>query len=86
MPQKRKSSDTVRYLKSSEEGENMPAIRIDVQEAFREITTGEAILVCAYEEEEKYPEYRLEKSMSFSEFLKKLPELKQDQEIIFYCG
>jgi hypothetical protein len=64
----------------------MPAMRIDVQDAFQKITAGEAILVCAYEEDEKYPDYRLEKSMSFSEFLKKLPEVKKDQEIIFYCG
>jgi len=76
----------VRYLKSFEEGEDMPATRIDVQDAFRKITAGEAILVCAYEEDEKYPDYRLEKSLSFSEFLKKLPEFKEDQEIIFYCA
>ncbi len=60
--------------------------RIGAQEAYKRIKEGKAIFVCGYEDESRYKDLRLEMSMSFSEFLKKLPALSKDQEIIFYCA
>ena len=45
-----------------------------------------ALLVCAYDDDEKFKAVRLEGAISLSEFKSKTGELKKDQEIIFYCA
>ena len=64
----------------------MPAVRITPQEAYEKVKAGQALLVCGYEEDEKFNAYRLEMALSFAEFQKMLPTLPRDREIIFYCA
>ncbi len=64
----------------------MAAVRISPEEAYQKVKTGQAILVCAYPEEEKFLKMRLEMAISLGEFQKRLPTISKDQEIIFYCG
>ena len=45
--------------------------------------SGKALLVCAYEDEERYKKVRLEGAISLKEFRNKEQDLSQDQEIIF---
>jgi hypothetical protein len=64
----------------------MPAARITPQDAYEKVKAGQAILVCGYEDEEKFRAMRLEMAVSFAEFQKMLPTLPTDREIIFYCA
>jgi hypothetical protein len=64
----------------------MSAVRITPQEAYEEVKAGRAILVCGYEDEEKFKALRLEMAVSFAEFQAMLPTLPNDKEIIFYCA
>jgi hypothetical protein len=64
----------------------MPAVRITPQEAYEKVQAGQAILVCGYEEEEKFRAMRLEMSISFAGFQAMLPSLPKESEIIFYCA
>jgi rhodanese-related sulfurtransferase len=64
----------------------MPAVRITPQEAYTKVKAGQAILVCGYEEEEKFKAMRLEGAVSFAGFQALLPSLPKDREIIFYCA
>jgi len=64
----------------------MPAVRITPQEAYTKVKAGQAILVCGYEDEEKFRAMRLEMAVSFAAFQKMLPTLPTDREIIFYCA
>jgi rhodanese-related sulfurtransferase len=64
----------------------MPAVRITPQEAYEKVQAGQAILVCGYEEEEKFRALRLEGAISFAGFQAMLPSLPKDREIIFYCA
>jgi hypothetical protein len=64
----------------------MSAVRITPQEAYSKVKAGQALLVCGYEEEEKFRALRLEMAVSFAEFQKMLPTLLKDKEIIFYCA
>ena len=64
----------------------MPAVRITPQEAYTKVKAGQAILVCGYEEEEKFKALRLEGAISFAGFQAMLPSLPKDREIIFYCA
>lgn len=64
----------------------MPAIRITPKEAYEKVKAGQALLVCGYEDEEKFKAMQLEMALSFSEFQKTLPALPKDKEIVFYCA
>ena len=61
-------------------------IRITPEEVHRRVTFGDAILVCAYEDEEKYRKMQLQNAISLQEFKARLPALSKEQEIIFYCA
>jgi hypothetical protein len=60
--------------------------RIVPAEARRKVSSGEALLVCAYESEALCRRNRLEGGISLAEFTARLPSLDKEQEIIFYCA
>jgi hypothetical protein len=65
----------------------MPYIpRISVQDARRDVTSGRALLVCAYEQEEKCQQVALEGSLSLTQFQQRAPSLPKEQEVIFFCA
>ena len=68
------------------EGAIIAAPRISPQDAYRQVTSGQAILVCAYEDETKCNTMMLQGAISLKEFESRLPNLKKDQPIIFYCA
>lgn len=60
--------------------------RVTAEEVYGKLKSGKALLVCAYEDEEKFKKLRLEGAISLSAFQTKLASLSKDQEIVFYCG
>ena len=60
--------------------------RISVQEARQEVAAGQALLVCAYEQDEKCNQVALEGSLSLTQFQERAPSLPKDQELIFFCA
>ncbi len=60
--------------------------RIDVREAKGKVEAGQALLVCAYDNNDKFARNHLDGAISFAELLKKSESLPMDQEIIFYCA
>ena len=68
------------------EGAVIDARRISPQDTYRQVTAGQAILVCAYEDETKCSTMMLQGAISLKEFESRLPNLKKDQPIIFYCA
>lgn len=61
-------------------------IRISTQEARQKVTAGQALLVCAYDDDDKFTTNHLEGALSFSEFRSRLPGFAKNQEMIFYCA
>ena len=61
-------------------------IRVDVQETSGKVAAGQALLVCAYDNDQKFAQYHLDGAISFSELQEKSDGLAMDQEIIFYCA
>lgn len=61
-------------------------IRVGPEEIRRKVESGEALLVCAYEEDSKFRNMNLEGATSYSEFRSRLPSLSRDAEIVFYCA
>ena len=64
----------------------METARIPPDEARQKVQHGEALLVCAYDDQEKCRNLHLEGSIDLQELQAKLPQLKKEQEIIFYCA
>jgi len=58
--------------------------RISAEEARKKVTAGEALLVCAYEDEEKFRRTHLQGAISLREFKSRLSGLSKGREIIFY--
>ena len=60
--------------------------RISAEDARGKVQGGQAVLVCAYDDEAKCGAMRLEGAVTLSEFRRMLPSLPKDREIIFYCA
>lgn len=60
--------------------------RINPEATHQKLEAGTALLVCAYDSDEKFKTMPLEGAISWTAFQSKLPSLSKDQEIIFYCA
>jgi hypothetical protein len=61
-------------------------IRISPIEARQKVTSGSALLVCAYDNEDKFQTVHLEGAISLQALRDRLSSLSSDQELIFYCS
>ena len=59
--------------------------RIDVSAARSRLSEG-ALLVCAYDDDERWRQNRLEGAISLADLRAKEKSLRKDQEVIFYCA
>jgi len=60
--------------------------RIGPDETYKKLKAGAALLVCAYDDEEKCRGLLLEGAMSWNTFQAKTSSLSTEEEIIFYCA
>jgi len=61
-------------------------IRISPQEAKEKVEAGTGVVVCAYDDEEKFKRNHLAGAISLAAFRSRLASIPTDQEIIFYCA
>ena len=61
-------------------------VRISAEDTRQRVSSGSALLVCAYDDDEKFKNNHLQGAIALSEFKSKLPSISQDQEVIFYCA
>jgi len=61
-------------------------VRISPEETRKRVLSGAVLLVCAYEDDEKFKRNHLEGATSFTEFKMRSGSLAKGQEIIFYCA
>jgi rhodanese-related sulfurtransferase len=60
--------------------------RIDPVEARLHVTSGNALLVCAYDSQERYLSNHLGGALSLQDLRAFEDELPRSREIVFYCG
>ncbi len=60
--------------------------RITPTEAKEKISSGEALLVCAYDDNPKFEKMHLQGAIPHAELKSRLHSLSKDKEIIFYCA
>ncbi len=58
--------------------------RVTAKDVHDQLKSGNALLVCAYEDEMKFKAMRLGGAISLNEFKSKVSSLAKDQEIVFY--
>jgi len=60
--------------------------RISVQQAKEMVDAGSGLLVCAYDDEDKFKNNHLAGAISLAEFRSRPSSVTKDQEIVFYCA
>jgi hypothetical protein len=60
--------------------------RISVQEAREKVGSNAALLICAYDDEQKFNKMKLEGAISLASLESRASALPKDKELIFYCG
>lgn len=58
--------------------------RVSPEKVREKVRLGNALLVCAYDDDGKYGRMRLDGSLSLGEFKSKIAGLPKDKEIIFF--
>ena len=61
-------------------------IRRTVNDVKPRVESGDALLVCAYDSDDKFAQYRLDGAIALSELRSKENALNPGQELIFYCA
>jgi len=60
------------------------ADRIDAQQARQRVQSGEALLVCAYDDEKKCRGLGIEEAVTLTELRSR--DIGRDHEIVFFCA
>jgi hypothetical protein len=60
--------------------------RITPEEIYPKLRSGDALLVCAYDDDAKFRRNRLEGAIPLAEFRSLRPTLPKGREIVFYCA
>ena len=60
--------------------------RISADEAHEKVRAGQALLVCAYDDDVKCSRMALEGAITLNELRARLSSLAKHQEIIFFCA
>ena len=60
--------------------------RVSVDEARREVEAGRALLVCAYDDESKCRQLRLENAIALHDLQRRADSVPRNQTLIFYCA
>lgn len=60
--------------------------RVSPQQIKSKLQAGELLLVCAYDDDNKFRANHLEGAISLHEFEAKVSQLAKDQQIVFYCA
>lgn len=60
--------------------------RIGPREAHQRLEGGRALLVCAYDDPQKFAKFHLEGALALDELRSREESLPRNQEIVFYCA
>lgn len=60
--------------------------RVRPEEILGRVQSGEALLICAYDDDEKFKTLHLEKALSLRQFQELKPSIPKDKELVFYCA
>ncbi len=68
------------------DAERQSVPRVSPQYAHQELVSGRALLVCAYPDVEVCEKVMIRGAIPLKDLEARLPQIRKDQEIIFYCA
>jgi rhodanese-related sulfurtransferase len=60
--------------------------RVSAHDIREQVVSGTALLVCAYDDDNKFKNNNLEGAIPLSEFKVRVLDLRKDKKIVFYCA
>ena len=60
--------------------------RVTAHDIHKEVVSGAALLVCAYDDDGKFQNNNLKGAIPLSEFKVRVLDLNKDKKIVFYCA
>ena len=60
--------------------------RVSAEQARRDVEAGRALLVCAYDDENKCRQLRLQNAIVLQDLQRRLASIPPNQTLIFYCA
>jgi hypothetical protein len=60
--------------------------RVSAEQARGEVESGRALLVCAYEDETKCRQLRLQNAVMLHDLQRRIDSIPHNQTLIFYCA
>ena len=60
--------------------------RVSAEKARTAVESDRALLVCAYDSDEKFRQYHIPEAISLEEFRAREATIPKEREIIFYCA
>ena len=64
----------------------MEPTRVSPVDIYPNVKSGKTLLVCGYDDDQKFKMMRLEGSISLSDFRSRLSVLPKNQDVVFYCA
>jgi rhodanese-related sulfurtransferase len=64
----------------------MAISKVNVTQARHDAEVSDALLVCAYDSQEKFEKYHLAGAMSLDDLRSREDDLSKERELIFYCA
>ena len=64
----------------------MEPTRVSPVDIYQNVKSGKTLLVCGYDDDQKFKMMRLEGAISLNDFRSRLSNLAKDQDIVFYCA
>jgi hypothetical protein len=64
----------------------MEPTRVSPVDIYQNVKSGETLLVCGYDDVQKFKMMRLEGAISLNDFRSRLSNLAKNQDVVFYCA
>jgi hypothetical protein len=64
----------------------MEPTRVSPVDIYQNVKSGKTLLVCGYDDDQKFKMIRLEGAISLNDFRSRLSNLAKNQDVVFYCA
>jgi len=64
----------------------MEPTRVSPVDIYQNVKSGKTLLVCGYDDDQKFKMMRLEGAISLNDLRSRLSTLSKNQDVVFYCA
>jgi hypothetical protein len=64
----------------------MEPTRVSPVDIYQNVKSGKTLLVCGYDDDQKFKMMRLEGAISLNDHRSRLSALSKNQDVVFYCA